>query len=86
MRERYRFVLIDEFQDTDETQWDIFRRAFFEPAHTVPRSVLHLVGDPKQSIYRFRGADVQTYLQARDEVARSGGELLRLDRNFRATR
>jgi exodeoxyribonuclease V beta subunit len=86
MRERYRFVLIDEFQDTDETQWDIFRRAFFEPGHHgVPRSVLHLVGDPKQSIYRFRGADVQTYLLARDEVARSGGELLRLDRNFRAT-
>ncbi len=86
MRERYRFVLIDEFQDTDETQWDIFRRAFFERAdRTVPRSVLHLVGDPKQSIYRFRGADVQTYLQARDEVAGSGGELLRLDRNFRAT-
>ncbi len=86
MRERYRFVLIDEFQDTDETQWDIFRRAFFAPADgAVPRSVLHLVGDPKQSIYRFRGADVQTYLQARDEVARSGGELLRLDRNFRAT-
>jgi exodeoxyribonuclease V beta subunit len=86
MRERYRFVLIDEFQDTDEMQWDIFRRAFFEPApSTVPRSVLHLVGDPKQSIYRFRGADVQTYLQARDQVAESGGELLRLDRNFRAT-
>jgi exodeoxyribonuclease V beta subunit len=85
MRERYRFVLIDEFQDTDETQWDIFRRAFFEPEEGAPRSVLHLVGDPKQSIYRFRGADVQTYLQARDEVARSDGELLRLGRNFRAT-
>ncbi len=48
MRERYRFVLIDEFQDTDETQWDIFRRAFFEPADgTVPRTVLHLVGRPE---------------------------------------
>ena len=86
LRERYRFVLIDEFQDTDEMQWDIFRRAFFEPAHdSIPRSVLHLVGDPKQSIYRFRGADVQTYLHARDQIARSDGEVLRLDRNFRAT-
>ena len=101
LRTRYRFVLIDEFQDTDETQWDIFHRAFFEGGATGsdpirgersavasgigPQSVLYLVGDPKQSIYRFRGADVQTYLHARDEVERSGGELLRLDRNFRAT-
>jgi exodeoxyribonuclease V beta subunit len=76
-------VLIDEFQDTDEMQWAIFRRAFFANAGA---SVLYLVGDPKQSIYRFRGADVDTFLQARDEVAEKGGPLVALDLNYRATK
>ncbi len=86
LRERWRYALIDEFQDTDETQWDIFRRAFFEPRDDgAGASVLYLVGDPKQSIYRFRGADVQTYLRARDEIVAGGGALLRLADNYRAT-
>jgi exodeoxyribonuclease V beta subunit len=84
LRERWRYVLIDEFQDTDETQWSIFRRAFFEPASRS--SVLCLVGDPKQSIYRFRGADVHTYLRARDEILAAGGQHVALDQNYRATR
>ena len=84
LRERWGYALIDEFQDTDETQWSIFRRAFFEP-HPGAKSVVCLVGDPKQSIYRFRGADVETYLRARDDVGRSGGEPVLLDTNYRAT-
>ena len=60
MRQKWRYALIDEFQDTDQTQWSIFRRAFFEREAGAPRTVLVLVGDPKQSIYRFRGADVCT--------------------------
>jgi exodeoxyribonuclease V beta subunit len=84
MRERWAYALIDEFQDTDETQWSIFRRGFFEQAEG-PRSVLYLVGDPKQSIYRFRGADVETYLAARDDVVASGGERVALSTNWRAT-
>jgi exodeoxyribonuclease V beta subunit len=84
MRQRWRYVLIDEFQDTDETQWSIFRRAFFEPGEAT--SVLCLIGDPKQSIYRFRGADVDTYLRARNEVVEAGGQRTPLDRNYRATR
>jgi exodeoxyribonuclease V beta subunit len=83
MRRRWRYALIDEFQDTDETQWAIFRRAFFEGG--AGRSVVYLVGDPKQSIYRFRGADVDTYLRARDEITASGGARVALDRNYRAT-
>lgn len=58
LRARYRVVLVDEFQDTDPVQWEIVRRAFH--GHTT----LILIGDPKQAIYRFRGADVQTYLTA----------------------
>jgi len=58
LRRRYRVVMVDEFQDTDPVQWDILRRAF------VGRSTLILIGDPKQAIYAFRGADVYSYLDA----------------------
>jgi exodeoxyribonuclease V beta subunit len=58
LRGRYRVVLVDEFQDTDPVQWDVLRGAFHGAATMV------LVGDPKQAIYAFRGADVQAYLAA----------------------
>ena len=57
---RYGVVLVDEFQDTDRVQWDVFKRAFAS-------RVLITVGDPKQAIFRFRGADVHAYLRAADE-------------------
>ena len=59
LRSRYRVVLVDEFQDTDPVQWDILRLAFHGAATLV------LIGDPKQAIYAFRGADVQAYLGGR---------------------
>ncbi|MGE3661373.1 MAG: UvrD-helicase domain-containing protein [Pseudonocardia sp.] len=58
LRERHRVVLVDEFQDTDPVQWRIVERAFH--GHTT----LVLIGDPKQAIYAFRGADVASYLTA----------------------
>lgn len=64
LRNRFRVALIDEFQDTDPVQWDIFEAMFPEPHDTD--SSLVLVGDPKQSIYAFRGANVHTYLRAVD--------------------
>jgi exodeoxyribonuclease V beta subunit len=64
LRERYRVVLVDEFQDTDVVQWEILSRAF-----VAPGSTLVLIGDPKQSIYAFRGADVYSYLAAAAEAA-----------------
>lgn len=57
IRARFGAALIDEFQDTDQTQFPIFSNAF----HGCP---LFLIGDPKQSIYRFRGADIHAYLRA----------------------
>ncbi|WUD70116.1 UvrD-helicase domain-containing protein [Nocardia sp. NBC_00508] len=63
IRARYRVALVDEFQDTDPLQWDILRRSFH--GHTT----LVLVGDPKQAIYAFRGAEVLSYL---DAVAHAG--------------
>jgi len=59
LRARYRVVLVDEFQDTDPIQWRIMRTAFGDGA-----TRLVLVGDPKQAIYSFRGADVHAYLDA----------------------
>ncbi len=58
IRQRFRVALVDEFQDTDPLQWDILRRCFHGHATTV------LVGDPKQAIYAFRGAEVLSYLDA----------------------
>ena len=58
MQQRWKFVLIDEFQDTDPVQWQVFERAFSSSTTMV------LIGDPKQAIYAFRGGDIVTYLQA----------------------
>ena len=72
-------ALVDEFQDTDAKQWDVFRRIYVEPDETV-RPALFLIGDPKQAIYRFRGGDVHTYHAA----AASVESTQTLDRNFRS--
>ncbi len=82
LRGRYDFALIDEFQDTDEVQWEIFRRIFFESGGA---NRLYLIGDPKQAIYRFRGADVETYLAAKRELLEAGGARVALEQNFRST-
>ena len=60
LREHYEVVLVDEFQDTDPVQWEILRRAFGDESGCT----LVLIGDPKQAIYAFRGADVYAYLDA----------------------
>jgi exodeoxyribonuclease V beta subunit len=75
LRARYRVVLVDEFQDTDPVQWSIMRAAFGDGDTT-----LVLIGDPKQAIYAFRGADVYAYLDA----ARSAGANATLDVNWRS--
>jgi exodeoxyribonuclease V beta subunit len=61
LADRYGVVLVDEFQDTDRVQWQVFKTAF-------ANRTLITVGDPKQAIYRFRGADVHAYLNATDET------------------
>jgi exodeoxyribonuclease V beta subunit len=66
LRERFHAALVDEFQDTDPIQWEIVERVFVRGA--LP---LFLIGDPKQAIYGFRGADVFTYLAAAEGARRS---------------
>ena len=75
LRARYRVVLVDEFQDTDPVQWDIMRLAFGGGGVS-----LILIGDPKQAIYAFRGADVYAYLKARS----TAGTEATLDVNWRS--
>ena len=77
LRERYKVALIDEFQDTDPVQWRFLKHSFGNSAEHL----LLMIGDPKQSIYRFRGGDLNTYLQARSEVERIDF----LDKNYRTT-
>ena len=60
---RYRAALIDEFQDTDPVQYDIFRKIYADTP-----APLFLIGDPKQAIYSFRGADIFAYLNAAAEI------------------
>jgi exodeoxyribonuclease V beta subunit len=62
VKRQFQAVVIDEFQDTDEMQWQIFDRLFMTP-RTL--KAFYLVGDPKQSIYAFRSADLYTYLEAK---------------------
>jgi len=64
IRTRFPVAMIDEFQDTDPQQYRIFRRIWRQQ----PDTALLLIGDPKQAIYAFRGADIFTYMKARSEV------------------
>ncbi len=77
IRQQYSAALIDEFQDTDPVQYEIFSRIY--GGTDLP---LYLVGDPKQAIYSFRGADVYAYLKAREDARASRHTL---DVNWRST-
>jgi exodeoxyribonuclease V beta subunit len=80
IQKRYAAALIDEFQDTDPLQWEIFKTLFQKEPHT-----LFLIGDPKQAIYRFRGADLRTYSTAQKQVQTSAsGNCYTLRQNFRS--
>ncbi len=92
-RRRHRLLLVDEFQDTDPMQYEIvlFLAGVEGDRRSDPFAVplapgrLFIVGDPKQSIYRFRGADYGAYRRAVDRVMAEGGEHLELTTNFRST-
>ena len=77
IRQRFPVAMIDEFQDTDPQQYRIFRRIWRQQ----PETALLLIGDPKQAIYAFRGADIFTYMKARGDVAAH----YTLDTNWRSS-
>ena len=91
--QRFAHVLVDEFQDTDPLQTEIFWRLCGDPfdgesdwtRFRIRPGALFMVGDPKQAIYRFRGADVGAYVQARNAFcAQEPDGLLTISTNFRS--
>jgi exodeoxyribonuclease V beta subunit len=83
LRRRLRYGIIDEFQDTSILQWAIFNSIFLDsPEPQAPK--LFIVGDPKQSIYSFQGADVQSYLEAKSAIVNHGGQMYGLIDNYRS--
>ena len=75
LRNKYQAALIDEFQDTDPVQYDIFRKIY-----DATDSPLFLIGDPKQAIYSFRGADIFAYMRAASDVVTGKRFTLRVNR------
>lgn len=90
-QDKYKTLLIDEFQDTDPIQSEIMFYLTGEDIReqnwlklTPKPGSLFVVGDPKQSIYRFRRADIDIYNVVKDLIVKSGGEILKLTANFRS--
>ncbi|GAB2712934.1 exodeoxyribonuclease V subunit beta [Halomonas garicola] len=81
IRRQFPVALVDEFQDTDPVQYRIFN-AVYDIATDADDRAIMLIGDPKQAIYAFRGADIFTYLQAREDTA---GRHVTLGTNFRSS-
>ena len=81
LKEKYKIAIIDEFQDTNYLQYDIFKNIFLEDSshHLI------VVGDPKQSIYAFQGADFSVYNRAKAEITNCG-EINTLLTNYRSSR
>jgi len=84
--ERFHHVLVDEFQDTNALQWRILRRLAHNAKDTMPEAGVFVVGDQKQSIYAFRGADVRVFGSTCRELADGGGAIQPLADNFRTLR
>lgn len=81
LQEKYDIAIIDEFQDTNQKQFDIFKSIFMED----DKHKIIVVGDPKQSIYSFQGADVNVYHNAVNDIVNNGGIKASLNKNFRST-
>lgn len=78
LRNKFKYEIIDEFQDTNELQFNIFSKIFLSKDHNII-----VVGDPKQSIYGYQGADINVYKKAVDTIEKSG-QKCRLAKNYRS--
>jgi len=84
LRDRYQCILVDEFQDTDPVQGEIIQKLAEGPDGKLVPGKLFLVGDAKQSIYSFRGADIIAYRNLAERILREGGDPVVLRTNFRS--
>ena len=91
LQRKYRWLFVDEFQDTDPIQAEVILLLAAEPAAgrdwaraPLRPGALFIVGDPKQSIYRFRRADIETYMRVKERIQATGGQVVELTASFRA--
>ncbi len=80
VQEQFPVAMIDEFQDTDPVQYAAFRKIYLDTVEGSQGTLL-MIGDPKQAIYAFRGADINTYLKARQDMDRAS---YTLEKNYRS--
>lgn len=79
LQQQFHHILVDEFQDTNDVQNELIKMLF-----SPPQNHLFVVGDPRQSIYRFRGANLNCFLSMMQHITSHGGELVTLQENFRS--
>ncbi len=79
---RHKYYMVDEYQDTNELQYELVMLLTNE----LTAANLFIVGDPKQSIYAFRGADVRVFTKTKEKIVDNGGDDIRLTENFRSLR
>ncbi len=84
-QDRYRYIMIDEFQDTNNTQREIFTMLASENS-LLDRNNLFVVGDPKQSIYGFRGSDMTVFEKTAKDIENSNGLIIELVENYRSSK
>lgn len=84
LQKRWKLVMVDEFQDTDINQWNIIKKAFLNTSDEGSPVKVITVGDDKQSIYSFRGADVENFRKAREMAQQDGNKTYVLKTNYRS--
>lgn len=84
LRKRYPVAMIDEFQDTDPVQFAIFSKLYLNQEAIDENSHCYLIGDPKQSIYAFRGTDINSYNKAKELILGNKGNVYTLNTNYRS--
>ena len=86
LQKRWKLVMVDEFQDTDINQWNIIKKAFLNTSDEGSPVKVITVGDDKQSIYSFRGADVENFRSACDSAQKDNNKMYVLNTNYRSDR
>ena len=84
LQKRWKLVMVDEFQDTDINQWNIIKKAFLSGSNENSLVKVITVGDDKQSIYSFRGADVENFRSARELAEKNNNKTYVLNTNYRS--
>lgn len=84
LRKRYPIAMIDEFQDTDPVQFTVFSKLYLNQDVVDSNAHCYLIGDPKQSIYKFRGSDINSYNEAKSQIEKIGGCIYTLETNYRS--